>query len=180
MKIKLETQRLSLIPFERNDLHLLYETFTNHFVRKFLWDDEIITVDQTSNILELNESVFDSEGWGLWKIIVKNGQAFAGFVGLWRFFDEGQPQLLFGLMPAKTGLGYATEASAAIVDYAFNELGYTFIVASFDSPNVASEKVCRRLKMKKMEDRVINNKSTSFYRIEKDKRIFSGDLTVER
>jgi [ribosomal protein S5]-alanine N-acetyltransferase len=143
MKVKLETERLILIPLELSDLHLMHATFTNYFVRKYLWDDEIITVDQTSDILELNESAFDKEGWGLWKVIVKNRQAFAGFAGLWKFFDERQPQLVFGLLPGNTGLGYATESSAAIVNYAFDQLGYIYIVASFDTFNSTSEKVCQ-------------------------------------
>ena len=167
MTIKLETERLTLIPFERSDLHLLHETFTNPFVRKYLWDDEVISIEQTSDILELSESAFERQSWGLWKIIMKNEQAFAGFVGLWKFFDEQQPQLLFGLLPAYSGLGYATEASTAVADYAFTKLGYTYIIASLDTPNAASEKVCQRLKMIKMEERLVNNKMTTFYKIKK-------------
>ena len=34
-----------------------------------------------------------------------------GMVGLWEFFDEPQPQLLYALLPEHTGKGIADEAS---------------------------------------------------------------------
>jgi ribosomal-protein-alanine N-acetyltransferase len=167
MKHILETPRLRLIPFDTMDFDLLHRTFTDPFVRRFLWDDEIVSAEQTREILMINEQHFNSKGWGLWKIIKKSDQAYAGFVGLWIFFDEGQPQLLYGLMPDKTGWGYATESSRAIIEYAFKKLDFKYLTAACDTPHNQSKKVCERLKMKMVEEREVNGKLTTFYRLEK-------------
>ena len=98
----IETERLIIVPFRADDLHLLHRTFTDSFVRKYLWDDQVISLDETKKILDVNHDSFINSSWGLWKIIVKEDHDFAGFVGLWIFFDEHQPQqLLFGLLPPK-------------------------------------------------------------------------------
>ena len=43
----IETERLIMTPFHADDLHLLHRTFTDSFVRKYLWDDQVITLDET-------------------------------------------------------------------------------------------------------------------------------------
>lgn len=167
MNYVLETPRLTLIPFDIQEIDLLHRTFTDPFVRKYLWDDEIISAEQTREILKINEQHFNSKGWGLWKIVIKADKTYAGFVGLWIFFDEGQPQLLYGLLPDKTGLGFATESSRAIIDYAFKILGYEYLIAACDTPHSQSKKVCERLNMKWVEDKEVNGKLTTFFRLEK-------------
>lgn len=167
MNYILETPRLTLIPFEIQDFDLLHRTFTDPFVRKYLWDEEIISPEQTREILKINEQHFNSKGWGLWKIIIRTDKTFAGFVGLWIFFDEGQPQLLYGLLPDKTGLGLATESSRAIIDYAFGILGYEYLIAACDTPHLQSKKVCERLNMKWVEEKEIYGKLTTFFRLDK-------------
>jgi hypothetical protein len=50
MKPILYTERLTLEPFAIKDLALLHTTFTDPSVRKYLWDDEVISLEQTADI----------------------------------------------------------------------------------------------------------------------------------
>src|SRR5687768_8720231 len=102
MSRSLESTRLRLDAFTLSDVDLLHTTFIDPFVRKFLWDDESITREQARDILVTNDETFREKGWGLWKIFRKDDDTFVGFVGLWNFFEEGQPQLLYGLLSKKT------------------------------------------------------------------------------
>lgn len=167
MKHTLETERLRLIPFEAHEFDLLHQTFTHPFVREYLWDNEIIPAERTQEILRVNQQHFASERWGLWKILIKSDDTYAGFVGLWLFFGEPQPQLIYGLLPEKTGFGYATEASQAIINFAFQELNYDYLLAAFDTPHNRSRKVCERLQMHRVEEKEMNGRMTTFYRIDK-------------
>lgn len=167
MKHILETGRLRLIPFSTEDFDLLHRTFTDPFVREYLWDNEIISDEQTREILVINDQQFNSKGWGLWKIIIKSEQTYAGFVGLWIFFNEVQPQLLYGLIPDKTGWGYATESSRAIIEYAFHKLEFDYLIAACDSPHIHSKKVCERLNMKWVEEKEVKGRLTTFFRLDK-------------
>jgi ribosomal-protein-alanine N-acetyltransferase len=167
MKHILLTSRLRLIPFAQADQELLHRTFTDPFVREFLWDDKVIPEAQTRAILEENDIHFQNNYWGLWKITQKVDEAYLGFVGLWYFFEEAQPQLLYGLLPTATGQGYATEASQAIIYHAFQELGFSYLIASCDAPHTASRRVAERLGMQFVEERTEQDKPTVFYRLDK-------------
>lgn len=166
MKPLLETDRLKLLPFDTADLNLLYQTLTDPFVRKYLMDNEIISNEKAKEFILTNEQSFKNYGWGLWKLLLKKENIYAGFAGLWCFFDEEQPQLLYALLPNQIKKGYAAEASKAVIDYAFNKLKLQYLIAACDTPNVASKKVCERLDMKEVEEKEINGKKTTFYRID--------------
>ena len=162
------TSRLQLVPFSKADQELLHQTFIDPFVREFLWDDEIISEAQVQEILKQNEQYFRDDHWGLWKITQKTDDTYLGFVGLWYFFEEDQPQLLYGLLQTATKEGYATEASRAIINYAFEVAGFSYLIASCDSPHAASRKVAERLGMQFVEERTELGKPTAFYRLDKD------------
>jgi len=58
---------------------------------------------------------------------LKNENTYAGFAGLWSFFGEDQPQLLYALAPNEIKKGYAAEASKAVINYAFNKLKFKYL-----------------------------------------------------
>lgn len=164
----LGTDRLSIVPFSPEDGSLLHRMFTDETVRRFLWDDLIISEQEVDDILKVNDLLLGKRQFGLWKLIRKTDSTVVGFTGLWFFFDEPQPQLLYGLMPAYFGNGYATEAATAIIDYAFTKLGFSYVHAATDPENIASNNVARRLKMALQDTRVMEGKMTMFWRIERD------------
>lgn len=163
--MQIETERLKLIPFEDADLSLLHQTFADPFVRRYLWDDETISIDTANEILQTSITHFEDDDWGLWKVYLKDRAIFVGFAGLWQFFEEKQPQLLYGLLPQHTRQGYAREASQAIVDYSFKKLGFKYVTASFDAEHLPSEKVCKHLNMQLHKEEEINGKKIVFYTV---------------
>jgi [ribosomal protein S5]-alanine N-acetyltransferase len=82
-------------------------------------------------------------------------------------FHEEQPQLIYALLPKALKKGYATEAANKIIEYSFDELGYEYLVASCDQPNIESQKVAERLGMMKIEEKNVNGSPTVFFRLEK-------------
>ncbi len=161
--MELKTDRLYLIPLKASDLDIFHKTNTDPFVRKFLWDDQVIPESVSIDIINEVESKFKEEKWGLWKI-VKDGD-YLGYIGFWFFFDEKLPQLLYALLPEHTGNGYATEASRKIINYAFEKLNFEYLLASMDKPNKDSVNVCDRLNMGLIEEKEIEGKPTLFYKL---------------
>lgn len=162
----LNTDRLRLTPFDFTDADLLHRTFTDPFVRKYLWDDEKISLEQAREIHKKSMEHFARDGWGLWKILVQPDETFAGFAGLWIFFDEKQPQLPYGVLPEKAKLGYATEAARAVTNFAFETLGFKYLIASCDAVHGDSRRVCDRLGMQLVGDKVSDGKLLAHYRID--------------
>ena len=128
--MRMETARIVLEPFTLADVELFHETNTSAFVRRYLWDNETIKNEVSRQILVEMEKCFADLGWGLWKLMTKDTGEYFGYAGLWRFFDEQQPQLLYAIHEAFTGQGYATEAAQRVVDYAFEKLMFSDLLAA--------------------------------------------------
>lgn len=164
--LTLHTERLSLLPFEWTEHALFLEMNRNAFIRKYLWDDELLTAPTAQEILQLNHTYFQERRYGLWKIQLPQTQETIGYAGLWFFFDEPQPQLIYALFEAHTKQGYATEAGSAIITYVFEQLGFTYLLAATDESHEHSQRVAQRLGMSLVEKRIADGKPTMFYRIE--------------
>lgn len=161
----MKTDRIELVPIEKSDFELFQEINVDPFVRRYLWDDIIMTADVFLQILDNVELHFKKDRWGLWKIQLTSTSIVIGYVGLWLFFDEYQPQLLYALLPEYTGKGYATESAKLVEHYAFHELKFRHLIATMDKANTASQKVCGRLGFKLVEEREVEGKPIVFYKL---------------
>ncbi len=163
----LETERLVLKPISKSDRDTLHAILTNFYVRKYLCDDKIFSWQQIEEMAIESQKLFAEKKFGLWFIETKSDREIIGFVGLWYFFEEIQPQLVYALLPQATLKGYATEAANKILEYSFNELGFTYLLASCDRPNIESQKLAERIGMKKIEERIVNDNPIVFFRVER-------------
>jgi [ribosomal protein S5]-alanine N-acetyltransferase len=165
--ITLESERLLLLPLTSRDFSLFYLTLTHRYVREYLCDNRILEEAEVIAMLQRNQELHASSKTGLWKVIVKDSNEYIGFAGLWSFFEEEQPQLLYALLPRFLHRGYATEAASQLIQYSFGKLNFKYIDASFDSPNIASQRVCERVGMKFLKEEVTYGKPMKFYRKQK-------------
>jgi [ribosomal protein S5]-alanine N-acetyltransferase len=163
----LETDRLVLKPIVENDLNTLHQIFIDAYVRRYLCDGEIWPLQQVEEMLAENTKLFAEKQFGLWFIETKSDREIIGFVGLWYFFEEAQPQLIYALLPKGLKKGYATEAATKILEYGFDGLGFDYLVASCDRPNIESQKVAERLGMRQVESRIVDGKPILFFRLDR-------------
>ena len=164
----LTTNRLTLVPFTQNESELFQEINNDPFVRKYLWDDEVIDESLTKEILSQNAKHFEEDDFGLWKMIDSENSLVIGYVGLWYFFDEPQPQLIYALLPEFTKKGFAKEASLKILCYAFEYLQFSYLIAATYEGHKESQKVAESIGMSFFETKIQDGKSTSFFRIDRD------------
>ena len=163
--MKLETERLNLLPMSLEDHKFFHDTNIDGFVRKYLWDDDIISPDMSRDILKTIERHFKEDNWGLWKIVVKDTDLYIGYVGLWKFHEENQPQLLYATHREYAGIGYAFEATHRLICHVFESLEFPFLVASMDIENKKSIKLCERLGFSFVEQKNIDGKLTHYYKL---------------
>ena len=85
------------------------------------------------------------QGFGMFSVIEKSSQRWIGRLGPWQ--PEGWPgtEVGWGLLRDAWGQGYASEGSAAAIDWAFDHLGWTEVIHTIAPDNVASQNVARRL-----------------------------------
>ncbi len=166
MSLILETQRLLLKPILESELSTLHAIFIDSYVRKYLCDGKIFPLQQVEEMLTESQKNFEEKRFGLWFVETKSEKEIIGFVGLWDFFDEKQPQLVYALLPKATKKGYASEAATKILEYCFNELGYQYLLASCDQPNIESQKVAERIGMRKVDEKIVNGNPLVFFKVE--------------
>jgi RimJ/RimL family protein N-acetyltransferase len=85
------------------------------------------------------------QGYAMFSVIEKTSGRWIGRIGPWQ--PEGWPgtEIGWGIVRDRWGLGYATEAAAATIDWAFDALGWTEVIHTIDVENVASQHVARKL-----------------------------------
>lgn len=149
MDVFLETERLILRPFTRDDVDLLVELDSDPEVMWYINRGRPTSRKEIENIilprfLEYYE-LFD--GYGTWATIEKSTGQFIGWVSL-RPKDgdpPDEPELGYRLRKSAWGQGYATEASRALIDKAFSELGARRVYAESMAVNTPSRRVMERV-----------------------------------
>lgn len=162
---RIETDRLTLMPYAADDLQPLHKLWTSAGVRRYLFDDETIPLDFVSSELASNARSFETRGWGQWAARLKGETALAAFCGFRPFHDPPQTELLFGVAEEHWGRGLAGEMSRALIALAFDRWGFDRVQGSTDAPNAASIRVMEKLGMRFMERKSAEGLDTVFYEI---------------
>ena len=163
----IRTARLSLQPLSLEDLDPLVALWTDPGVRRYLFDDEIISRELAS--AEIVDSIkrFETDGCGLWGARLHDETSLIGFCGYRFFHDPPELQLLYGFHPDHWSKGLATEAARAMIGFGFERLGLEYVVASTDAPNIASIRVMDRAGMKFDRRETIDGLDTIYYRLDR-------------
>ncbi len=62
---EIETARLRLLPLAKADVDEVHALWSSPEVRKYLWDDEVITRQRTASLVEESLRLFATHGYGL-------------------------------------------------------------------------------------------------------------------
>jgi RimJ/RimL family protein N-acetyltransferase len=143
----LSTLRLCLRPWAADDLDELHRLWTEPGVRRYLWDDAVISRERAAEALESHFETVASHGIGYWIVELAGDPRVAGFCGF-RLFEPGEVELLYGFLPEFWGLGLATEASQVALEYLWAKTALPRVWAKTDPPNRKSVEVMRRLGMR--------------------------------
>jgi RimJ/RimL family protein N-acetyltransferase len=144
----LETDRLLMRPFERDDRDALVEL---HREESFWWYPlrRGMSRAETAGFLDRVLSAYDSDEVSLHALVVRSTGSFIGWAGLSNptFLPEVLPAIEVGwrLATAARGWGYATEAGAAAIRWGFDSLGLTEILSILEPDNLASGGVMDQL-----------------------------------
>lgn len=88
MKPALETTRLRLRPCRIEDVEKAHTLWTHERVRRFLFDDRVVSLDEARSFVAGSLANFEQKGYGLWLVFTRDTNCLAGFAGLLR--SEGE------------------------------------------------------------------------------------------
>jgi RimJ/RimL family protein N-acetyltransferase len=146
----IRTARLTLRPILVDDLDDVHAWQRREDVTRWMLGAEPRTREQSrSSVLAMaTEDELRAEGDCL-TVAVSEGAGVIGTIELvWRSVEYRTAELGYVFHPAHGGRGLATEAAAAVLDWAFGEWGLHRVYARCHAENTASARLMARLGMR--------------------------------
>ncbi|GAA0614668.1 GNAT family N-acetyltransferase [Virgibacillus siamensis] len=145
----LETTRCHFRNVQKSDLPDVKRLYKNEKVREYLGG-----VRQDDTITALFEDMLSDSNDLHWTIREKQTDQFIGLISIGLHHDSNEVELSYQLLPDWWGRGYATEAVQSIIQFAFDELNLSRLVAETQTANTPSCRLLERAGMK-FEKKVI-------------------------
>lgn len=175
MKFYLETERLILREFQKNDRDGIFELDSNPEVHKYLGNKPITTYKQAEDNIAFIQEQYKERGIGRFACIEKASGNFIGWSGL--KLNQGEKETLNGftnfidigyrLIPRFWGKGYASESAFACLDYGFKQMNYDIIYGAAETGNIGSNKILQKIGLRYVNDFVFEGHEAKWYELKK-------------
>ena len=165
--VELETARLRLRPFAETDLDEMCGITADPEVLRFIGEGRTLDREQTAASLAAIIGAFRRRGFGRWAMVEKATDALLGYCGLGVPAGHAGVELVYMLARPAWGRGLATEASEAVLRYAFEEMGLERVHAFTMPGNVRSRRVLERLGMRYLRDGTYAGYACACYALER-------------
>ncbi len=144
--LPLYTRRLVIRPLRVADAEPAYKFMDlDKDVSRFI--NRANSLKQKTERFEKLVHGYEAENYGYFAIAARESDQMIGWVGLTPLDKHPHTQLLYGLAKQYWGHGYASEAAAAMVHYAFQRMRIGELVAVVNPENASSRKVIEKLGM---------------------------------
>ncbi len=167
----LTTERLSLRPLQPDDLVAFQSLHADDVVTRYLAPSRPLTNAESFRLFAQVLGHWQLRGFGYWavsasavtekpvaqKTALPKAAPFIGVVGLW--FPEGWPGVELGwrFAPDFWGHGFAREAAASLLSFAFDTLELEQVLSIIRADNERSIKLAERLGMSNLGTRTITD-----------------------
>lgn len=167
----IETQRLILRDFRQTDVGELAPILAIPLVMEFS-PTGTLSVSQTE---EKINSFINSEraiGCSKWAVIERGNSELIGYCGISKeqIDNVARWEIGYRLAPQFWGLGLATEAASAAIQYGFEQLGLPYIMGVAERKNRASVRVLQKLGMKYQKETMFDGIMMDVYQLDASKQ----------
>lgn len=141
----LRTERLRVREMTEGDLDALYEIYAHPDMTLYTEGPDPDREAERGKLAAYIRNVYPIYGFGIWMLEERKSGRGIGRAGF--FWREGAlyPELGFAVEKRSQRKGYCLEACKAILEYGFEELGFTLVQALVEEGNEASCQILRQL-----------------------------------
>jgi len=142
----LETERLVLRPLAVSDAEHIYKSWTSDpdVAQYMIWELHE-NAEVTKDWLKGVEAGLDSETSYVWGVVLRETGLLIGSAGIAFVPEQDCFELGYNFMKSAWGMGYATEASRAILEFAKGPLSKRRFFCRHAVENVRSQRVIEKL-----------------------------------
>ncbi len=147
---KLETERLLLMEFVKNDSEELFKMRSDERVLKYLDRDPHKSIEESELMIEGMIKTFNNKEGINWIIRKNDTMHVIGYIGFWRMRKEDvRAEIGYAMNPEFWSNGYMKEALSKVIDFGFNEFCLHSIEANVNPANISSIKLLEKFGFKK-------------------------------
>lgn len=159
----LETERLALEEASIRDSAFFFELLNSPSWLQYIGDRGIRDLKNAEFYIE-NSLIksYRSHGFGLYKIVLKNGGLPIGICGLLKRPFLKYADLGFAILPQYEGQGYTYEAARAMMEYAGASFGLHTLYAITTEGNLKTRRLLEKLGMK-LQNKIRPNRQDPEY-----------------
>ncbi|WP_185153389.1 GNAT family N-acetyltransferase [Fulvivirga lutimaris] len=147
MKTLIKTERLVLREITFDDKEDLFELHADPDVQKWTAEPVVESMAEIEKAIETRHNDYRNYGFGRLAVIHRETGEFIGWAGLTYLPEFDKVDIGYRLKKKYWGMGFATEASKAIIDYGFNVLNLDLIIAIAMPGNKASIRIMEKAGM---------------------------------
>lgn len=147
MRTLIETERLVLREITFEDKEELFKLHSDPEVQKWTGEPVVESMKEIEQAIRIRHNDYRKYGFGRLAVIQKETSEFIGWAGLTYLPEFDKVDLGYRLKKKYWGMGFATEASKAIIEYGFNVLDLDLIIAIAMPENKASIRIMEKVGM---------------------------------
>lgn len=145
-EFKITTDRLLLRPFQKEDTVGFFQMNNDPLVLQYTGDVPFAD-EAAAEAFLTGYQHYQNYGYGRWTVLQQATGEYLGFCGLKYHPETGDVDLGFRFLRECWGHGYATEAAAACLEYAFDVLELPCVIGRAQAENLASIRVLEKIGM---------------------------------
>ncbi|MEH0158633.1 GNAT family N-acetyltransferase [Limibacter armeniacum] len=146
MSITVQTERLQLCEATLEDGRFFYELLNTPSWIEFIGDRGIRTLEDAESYIQQSLiSSYLENGFGLYKMVLREKNQPIGLCGLVKRSDLKKPDIGFAILPEYEGKGLVFEAAVAVLEYARQVLGQDEVWAITTEENLKSRRLIERI-----------------------------------
>ena len=155
----LETERCLVRETTPEDAEAFFQIYSEPSITEFMENLYPDPEQEKAYIRDYRKNVYEFYGFGVWTVVEKASGMGIGRAGL--SYREGCeiPELGFVIGVPRQRKGYAREVCSAILQYGWEELGFTEVQALVEPENQASLRLCDGLGFRREREVTMENKA---------------------
>lgn len=140
------TERLIIRTFDTHDAAFILALLNEPAWLRYIGDKQVRNEEDAINYIHnVPLKSYRDNGFGLWKVELKDSGEPVGMCGLIRREALRHEDIGFAFLAAHNGKGYASEAAHAVIEYARTALGFHKLLAIANEDNDRSIRLLEKL-----------------------------------
>lgn len=166
--ILFETERIICRRLLSSDVDEMYAVYSDADAMRWVDDGQPIQRSECSRWLTVTLNNYESRGYGMSTLVSRADGTVIGFCGLVHPNNQPETEIKYALHRRFWGIGLATEAVKAMLEYGRCEFQLSVVIATVAFANIASRRVLIKAGMEAWTNRDDNGSSIMIFRWQSD------------